>query len=129
MADLIDAGIPLRLKMSSFCEPGGSSSFFVRTLSYDLISSSYSFADTIKTPALKDSVFTSRRYGNAVMALRDFCRWKVCVPGAAKTVKIEAEMLPGYASRLNRTVDMSNICSFRKATRTVMVGEMMNDEG
>jgi hypothetical protein len=121
IADLIDAGIPLRFRMSGASD-AGDTAVFVRTLSCDIASYTYSFVDTFITP-YSDTVRVSRSYGQAVIAMRDFSRWPFVISKKAQACYLEAELLPSRASRLNRTVEMSNICGCSKFTRSLIVHE------
>ncbi len=121
MADLIDAGIPLRFRMSGFSD-AKDSAVFTRTLTCDIATYTYSFVDTFLIPR-PDSVRVSRSYSQALIALRDFSRWPFGFSKEAGECYLEAELLPSRASRLNRTVDMSDICGCRVFTRSLVVHE------
>jgi hypothetical protein len=122
LADLIDAGIPLRFRMTAAGNAGDTASF-VRTLRFDIATSSYAFTDTIVSGTAADSVYESRSYTQALVALRDYCRWTVLMGPGTESCRIEAKLLPSHASRLNRSVDMSDICGCRQFTRSVVFQE------
>jgi hypothetical protein len=121
LGDLIDAGIPLRFRMAAYSD-AGDTVLFVRTLRFDISSSTYAFRDTFDMPSRSpDSVNASRAYQQALIAMRDYCRWAVGLKQNTGSFYIEAVLLPSRASRLNRTVDMSNVCGCRKFTRTIVM--------
>lgn len=120
MEALVDAGIPLRLRIGSFCD-GCDSVVFLRTLRLDIAELTYSFTDTFVTC---DSTFSSATYPQVLLALRDLSRWTFLAPPRARTCRVEAELLSSRAARLNRTVDMSALWGQKKVSKVVMLGDL-----
>jgi hypothetical protein len=115
MTDLIDAGIPLRFRMSAWSDAGDTLSF-IRTLQCDVGDYSYSFCDSIDHVASPRAQI-SRNYQQILIALRDYTRWNVTLSKSARRCRIMADLLPSRASRLNRMVDMSEVCGCRRFQR------------
>lgn len=119
MSDLLDAGIPVRFSIFSYSDKGDSC-VSVRTLFCDVGDYTYFFTDSLKTPVF-DSVYTSKSFRQIYRAVREYQRVTRIVTNGASICQIEAVMLPSRVSRLNRSVDMSDICGCRKfATRIVI---------
>jgi hypothetical protein len=121
LSGLVDGGIPLRFK---FCASGnsGDTICFVRTLQFDVADYSYSYADSSVCGPPVDPPPTPKKYPQVLLALRDYCRWSFVVSGETSVCRIEAELLPSHATRLNRTVDMSAVWGQRKVVKVVEVG-------
>jgi hypothetical protein len=115
MTDLVDAGIPLRFRMRSWSDRGDTA-VFIRTLHCDISDYSYAFTDSIMAPS-GPRVELSKRHGQILIALKEYTRWDVALSRRARACHIEAELLPSTAARLNRVVDMSNICGCRRFER------------
>jgi hypothetical protein len=113
---LVDAGIPLRFRMSAASD-AGDTLWFVRTLHFDIADYTYSFSDSSGPNAKNASV--PKKYPQILLALRDFARWNVTVSEKAATCRVEAEMLPSRAARLGRTVDMSALWGQKKIAREI----------
>jgi hypothetical protein len=114
MTDLIDAGIPLRFRICAWSDAGDSLSF-IRTLQCDIGNYTYSFCDSISQAAA--GILTSRNYAQILIALRDYTRWNVTLSKSARQCRLSAELLPSRASRLNRMVDMSEVCGCKRFQR------------
>jgi|GEM_PF-1348097 len=119
MSDLLDAGIPVRFRVFSYSDRGDSC-VSIRTLFCDVGDYTYFFTDSLKTPMF-DSVYTSKSFRQVYRAVREYQRITRSVTNGAGICHIEAVLLPSHVSRLNRSVDMSDICGCRKfATRIVI---------
>ncbi len=116
MSDLVDAGIPLRLKITSYSDRGDSL-YILRTLLCDIGDYTYTFCDSLGTP-LTDSVFTSRKFSQIYRAVREYSRWQYHLSKEATQFYMEAELLPSWVSQLDRNLDMSAIVGCRKFSRT-----------
>jgi len=103
MEQLVDAGVPLRFKISAFHSGGDTSSFF-RTLKFNLADYKYTYSDSAD-----GLVSVSRPYPMIHLALLDFCEWEFQASLQAAWYVFEAEILPSRVSRLNRTVEMSRL--------------------
>ncbi|MBD3420856.1 MAG: hypothetical protein GF398_12120 [Chitinivibrionales bacterium] len=117
LGELVDAGIPLRFKISAFPDEGDTISF-VRSLMFDIAEYTYTFADTLVQP-VEDSTHTSKSYPQVLLALRDFCRWHFKLDESASACRLEAELLPSRAEQLNRSVDMTPIWGQRKIYKVI----------
>lgn len=117
MGDLIDAGVPLRFRMRAIADKTDTTTF-IRTLTCDLSQYTYSYTDSMVET---DSTFTSEQYGQVLLAMRRYCRWGFSFPSTIAIIELEAELLPSPVSRLNRMVEMSNICGCKRFTRTIAV--------
>lgn len=116
---LLNAGIPLRFRIGAFC-PGCDSLVFVRELRFDVVKTNYSFTDQYEG-ASRDSVAQSRKYPQVLLALRDLSRWSFLICKSATDCRIEVELLPSRATRLNRTVDMSVIWGQRRISKVLVL--------
>jgi hypothetical protein len=112
MSDLIDAGIPMRFRVLS-CSDKGDSTVSIRTLFCDVGDYTYYYNDSISVP-FGDSVYTSRKYQQIYRAVREYQRFTRSFSKNAASFQIEATLLPSRVSHLNRSIDMSDICGFRK---------------
>lgn len=100
---LIDAGIPLKFKISYYSDKSDTVAFY-RSLQFNMIDFTYSFIDSSAGKTNR-----SHPYPMVLLAFRDFCSWKIIIPYDATTCKVEARILPSRAEQLNRYVDMSKI--------------------
>jgi hypothetical protein len=100
---LIDAGIPLRFRISYYTDKSDTVAFY-RSLQFNMIDFSYIYIDSTDTKNVR-----SHPYPMVLLALRDFCSWKIVIPYDATSCKVEAVILPSRAEQLNRFVDMSRI--------------------
>jgi hypothetical protein len=116
---LIDAGIPLRFRFMGVSDAGDSVSI-IRSLRCDVVTMTYCFGDTAPISGANS---ISKKYPQVLMALRDFSRWSFTISADAGTCRIEADILPSTASRLNRTVDMSAIWGQKKLTKVLVIKE------
>jgi hypothetical protein len=118
MSDLIDAGIPLRFRISSSSDKGDTT-VSVRTLICDVGDYTYYFTDSIGAPDV-DSVYTSRKYQQIYRAVREYQHVTRRFAADAGAFQIEAVLLASRVSHRNRSIDMSDICGFRKfGTRAI----------
>jgi hypothetical protein len=123
MSDLIDAGIPLRFMITSWSDVGDSAAF-IRTLQCDISTYTYAFSDSIRTPERdKDSVYVSKEYSQVYRAVKRCCTWTCAFSKEAKKFYMLAELLPGWVSQLNRSVDMSEICGRHTYSRSLVKKE------
>ncbi len=116
---LVNAGIPLRFRMGAYCS-GCDSLVFVRTLYFDVVKTTYYFEDNY-LGRLRDSTARSDTYPQVLLALRDFTRWQFVLCRRAESCRIEVELLPSRATRLNRTVDMTAVWGQRKIAKVLVV--------
>jgi hypothetical protein len=112
---LVDAGIPLRFKISGLTDTGQKVSF-VRTLTYDVAAYRYMFTDT---SLCDQGVFRSNPYPQILLALHDFRRWDMEFDTSAGSCTIKLELLSSTVSRLRRKVDMSQVWGQRRLSRTL----------
>jgi hypothetical protein len=117
LSDLVDAGIPLRFRLSAMSD-AGDTIVFIRTLHCDIADFTYSFRDSSVT-ALPREPSALKKYPQILLALREYARWSISVRPAASACRIEAELLPSRAERLGRTVDMSQIWGQKKIGITI----------
>jgi hypothetical protein len=111
MKDLIDAGIPVRFHFRAFTTENDTLSC-IRTLQCNVADYSYRFIDSVHGPH-SDSAMTSKRFEQLLVALEKFTQWEMRIPVKAKACRIEAELLPSRATRLNQKIDMSQVCGCR----------------
>lgn len=121
LSSLVDAGIPLRFLMSAQTDDGDTLAF-IRTLTFDISDYRYFFTDSIVVPR-SDSIRVSGKFPQILIALRDYRRWDFTVSKDAEVCKLQAEMLPSNASRLNRNVDMTQVWGQRKVMKLVVLKE------
>jgi hypothetical protein len=111
MKDLIDAGIPVRFQFRTFTNTKDTLSC-VRTLQCDVADYTYAFSDSMRDARIDTAVF-SKRFTNPLIALEKFTQWDTKVPLSTRLCRIEAELLPSNATRLQRKIDISQICGHR----------------
>lgn len=111
MKDLIDAGIPVRFNFRAFTTENDTFSC-IRTLQCNVADYSYKFLDSVRC-FRADTVMASKRFEQVLIALEKFSQWEMRIPLSAKACRIEAELLPSRAPRLNQKIDMSNVCGCR----------------
>ncbi len=119
MEQLVDAGIPLRYRMSTTSDRQDTSHFF-RTLRFNVVDFTYSFSDSSS-----HEVIESKKYPMILLALRDFCRWNTVVSGGTSVCRVEAEILPSHAEQLDRLVDMSRIWGREKVSCIIEPGKQL----
>jgi len=111
MKDLIDAGIPIRFLFRAI-NNAKDTSWCMRTLQCDVAAYSYTYCDSLPSAA-ESPPPCSKRLSNVLIALEKFTQWEVTIPRGCSSCRIEAELLPTRAPRLNRTIDLSNVCGSR----------------
>jgi hypothetical protein len=121
LADLVDAGIPMRFRFEATSDDGRAVRV-LRTLQCDITDYTYRFVDSLRSPP-RDSVWTSPTYRQILIAMRHFTRWTFTVDSAARQCRVEMTLLPSRAPRLNRSVDFSNVCGCKKLSKTVVIRE------
>ena len=102
--ELVDAGIPFRLHIMLEPNKDNKQSFF-RTLNFNILNYTYSYTDSINGKIQK----SAKRYNLINLALLDFSEFKFHINKAATSSSISIELMPGWVSHLNRSVDMSEI--------------------
>ncbi|HEX2955293.1 MAG TPA: hypothetical protein VHO70_00590 [Chitinispirillaceae bacterium] len=112
LEQLIDAGIPLRFKFVNTVSEQDTVRFF-RTLQFDIIDFTYTWTDSLKGKST-----SSGKYSLIHLAMRDFCKWKLTIPEASQSCRVEVTILPSRAEQLNKVVDMSKIWGQQKLVRT-----------
>jgi hypothetical protein len=117
MGKVVDAGIPLRFKMSMYPDRGDTVAF-IRSLRFDLADYSYTFTDS-SIQNYADSLYRSKAYPQVLVALRDYTRWTFQAQRPLEECRVEVELLRSRAPRLNRTVDMSLIWGQRRLSTVV----------
>jgi hypothetical protein len=122
MEKLVDAGIPLRFRIVSIIDRTDSISFY-RTLSCNIVDYTYHYTDSVS-----GTTVTSREYPMILLALRDFCRWEIPVSGTVRTCRVEVQILPSRAHRLNRTVEMSRVWGQQRVVREISVQQRPSRE-
>lgn len=121
MTQLVDAGIPVRFRLSITTD-AGDTAWLVRTLTFDVGDDAYRLADS-GAAAGPGPPAHDKTYPHVLNALRDLRRWTFHVRPAALRARIEVELLRSRVSRLNRTVDMSQIWGQRRITVDVLLSE------
>jgi len=116
LTELIDAGIPLRLRITATANTGERVSF-IRTLAFDIEDYSYTYSDS-SIENYGDSIFLSKRYPQILLAVRDVGRWQIYISDNTQSCVIEVELLPSRVSRLDRKIDMSQLWGQRKLSET-----------
>ncbi len=111
MKDLIDAGIPVRFHFRTFINTKDTLSC-IRTLQCDVADYTYSYSDSLRGRG-PDTARCSKRFANLLIALEKFTQWETSVPRSTRLCRIEAEMLPSNATRLQRKIDLSQVCGHR----------------
>ncbi len=119
LSDLIDAGIPMRFRFSAETDDGQKLRI-VRTLQCNITDYTYQYTDSLRAPS-RDSAWTSDSYNQILIAMRQFTRWTFSIHQTAKECRIEAVLLPSRVSRLNRSIDVSNLCGCRKISKNVII--------
>ncbi len=114
--DLLDAGIPIRLRMQASSDAGDTLTL-LRTLSCNISDYTYTIIDSSVNmkPAYRA---VSKRYTQALVAFKDYVRFEAMVSPTSRTIHFEAMLLPSKASQLNRSVDMSSLLGFQKISKT-----------
>jgi hypothetical protein len=115
LEELIDAGIPMRMRFSTITDENDSIVLY-RTLFCNVASLKYHFSDSMET-----GVACSKEYPMILLALKDFCRWDFSVPRSAKECRTEIEILYSRVSQLNRTVDMSRVWGQKRIKITYLL--------
>jgi hypothetical protein len=110
LEQLVDAGVPLRFRFICYID-NTDSVFFFRTLSCDIVNYTYTITDSNSL-----STKNSGEYQMVLLALKNFCTWDMPLPSSAQSCRIEAQILPSRAARLDRMVDMSRIWGQRKVS-------------
>lgn len=118
MNDLIDAGIPMRFRIESYSDRGDTT-VSIRTLLCDVGEYTYSYRDSIIIPP-SDSVYHSKEYQQIYRALREYQHLSRGFSKGAAMFHIEAVLLPSNVSQLNRSIDMSDICGFKKFSARII---------
>jgi hypothetical protein len=118
MNDLIDAGIPLRFRVESYSDRGDTT-VSIRSLQCDISDYIYSFSDSLVVPP-SASVFHSGEFNQVYRALREFQHVSRSFSQGAESFQIEAVLLPSSVSQLNRSIDMSDICGFRRFSARIV---------
>jgi hypothetical protein len=118
MSDLVDAGIPLRLRILSYSNRGDTT-LSVRSFICDVREYTYYFSDSLIVPVC-DSVYVSRTYRQLYRALREYKRVPRSFTSTATSFHVEAVLLPSRVSQMNRSIDMSDICGFRKLSTKII---------
>jgi hypothetical protein len=111
MKDLLDAGIPLRFQFRAFTMENDTICC-IRTLQCNVADYSYQFIDSVHERG-RDSTARSKRFDQMLLALEKYPRWELRLPLTAKACRLEAELLPSRAARLNQKIDMSQVCGCR----------------
>jgi hypothetical protein len=110
LEELVDAGIPLPFRITAVTDKNDSAVFY-RTLRYNIIDYTYTFADSSA-----DLTVVSKQYPLIYLVLEDFRRWKFRLSSAVAGCTITAELLPSRVSRLNRVVDLSQVWGQKKVS-------------
>jgi hypothetical protein len=114
--DLLDAGIPVRLRVSIISDVEDTITL-LRTLTCKLSDYTYTIIDS--SIGMKPSyVYVSKKYSQAIVALHDYAQFSMVVSSTATSIKIEATLLQSRASQLNRIVDMSQLFGFQKLSKS-----------
>lgn len=112
MTQLVDAGIPVRFRIGITTD-AADTIVFIRALQYDVADDAYRFVDS-SVVASRDTVAQSKDYPQILIALRDVRRWTFLVSSRARIGHIEVSLLRSHVSRLNRTVDMTQVWGRKK---------------
>jgi hypothetical protein len=121
LSDLVDAGIPLRMKVIARTD-AGDSLVIQRTFTCNVAEYTYSYTDSIHVTGI-DSVKRSAAYSQILVGMRNCIKWTLCISHQAKHCGIEAHMLPSRVPHLNRSIDVSSLCGFRKLSKNIVIGE------
>jgi hypothetical protein len=108
--ELVDAGIPLRFRMTCVTDRSDTASF-LRILTFDVADYTYTIADSMGSLSR-----ISQKYPMILLAIRDFSRWEWVIPRSADMCRIEACILPSPVKQLGRSVDMSKVWGQKKAS-------------
>lgn len=118
MSDLIDAGIPMRMRIVSFSDIGGDTTVSLRTLTCDVGDYTYSFNDSLSGAV--DTVRISRKFRQIYRALKEYRRVNRTFSVHATALFIQATLLPSRVPHLNRSIDLSELCgSSRFSTHVI----------
>jgi len=111
MSDLLDAGIPVSFAIMSYSDKGDTVRS-IRTLSCDVADYTYMISDSLLNGA--DSVYTSKKIPQIFRAVKLYQRFERTFSRDASILHVEAVLLPSRVNRLNRSIDLSEICDCRK---------------
>lgn len=118
MSDLVDAGIPMRLRIFS-CSNLGDTIISIRSFICDVSAYDYYICDSLVAPP-SDGVYLSKRHRQLYGALREFQRVSRSFDTASSSIHFEAVLLPSRVSQMNRSIDISDICGFRKLSTKII---------
>lgn len=110
LEQLIDAGVPLRFRFMIISDRKDTVSFY-RVLKYQVIDYTYTYTDSMDGYIQKSEDFPM-----ILLALKSFSKITIMIAQSTQSCKVEADILPSRVSRLNRTVDMSNIWGQRNVS-------------
>jgi hypothetical protein len=110
MEQIIDAGIPLRFRMTSVTDKSDTAAF-TRTMAFNVADYTYTIVDSVGGAAR-----TPATYPMVLLAMRSYCTWEVTIPSDAEMCRVEANILPSRVSQLNRMLDMSKVWGQRRVS-------------
>lgn len=112
LSDLVDAGIPVRIRVLSYSDIGDTL-VSIKTLQCNLRDYTYNYCDSVRVGG-ECRVSVSKQYHQIFLAVRDYTTVTRSFSRRATILYVEALLLPSSVSHLNRSIDISELCGARK---------------
>lgn len=112
LSDLVDAGIPVRIRVLSYSDVGDTL-VSIKTLQCNLSDYTYRCCDSVRVDG-DVRVRVSKPYYQIFLAIREYTTVTRSFSRRATMFCVEALLLPSSVSHLNRSIDISELCGARK---------------